>query len=338
MRSVAPGRVNLIGDHTDYTGGLALPMAIDLVTTVEGARGGGVVRLVSAEAEGEARLSLDLDDPAAAAPAWARYVAGVVAVLRPETGFVGQVSTTLPLGAGLSSSAALEVATALALGFGGTATELALACQRAEQLATGVPCGVMDQLVSAGGVAGHALLVDCSTLAVHPVAVPDGVEVVVVFSGERRHLATSAYASRRRQCEAAQAILGPLHHASIEAVEELGDPVLQARARHVVTENDRVRRFVEALGAGDFVACGRLMIASHDSLRHDFEVSTPRLDRLVSELCAVPGVYGARLTGAGFGGCVVALCRPGALAGGWRVRASAGARVLDGEAGPARLS
>jgi galactokinase len=218
---------------------------------------------------------------------------------------VGAVSTTLPIGAGLSSSAALEVAVALALGFDGVEVDLALACQRAEHLASGVPCGVMDQLASAAGVAGHALLIDCGSLKTRPVPVPADVEIVVVHSGERRALAGSAYARRRAELEA-------------------GDP---RRRRHVATENERVLAFAAALDRGDLTGAGRLMVESHASLRDDFEVSTAALDALVARLCALPGVHGARLTGAGFGGCVVALADPGALHEGWRVVPSAGARV-----------
>ncbi len=328
-RAVAPGRVNLIGDHTDYSGGLVLPMAIDLGTTVEGRRGGEEVRLLSGELSGEAVVALDIVDPASVSPPWARYVAGVVSVLCPGDGFSGKVSTTLPVSAGLSSSAALEVAVALALGFEGSSLELALACQQAEQRASGVPSGVMDQLALAAGVAGHALLIDCSALTVEPVPVPEDVEVVVVHSGQSRRLVDSAYAERRAQCQAAEAVVGPLNLAELDAVASLSDPVVRARSRHVVTENERVRRFAAALRTGDMAECGNLMVASHESLRDDFEVSTPRLDALVAELSARPGVHGARLTGAGFGGCVVALSDPGAVAEGWHVKAVAGARVTD---------
>jgi galactokinase len=326
-RAVAPGRVNLIGDHTDYTGGLVLPMAIDLATTVEGRRGGSVVSLVSETEDGDAAVTLDVVDPAAVQPAWARYVAGVVAVVRPREGFTGRVTTTLPVGGGLSSSAALEVAVALALGFEGSPLDLALACQRAEQEASGVPSGVMDQLASAAGVAGSALLIDCTELSVTPVPVPEGVDVVVVHSGRSRTLVGSAYAERRAQCEAAAGIVGPLRDAGPGALAAIGDPVVQARARHVVTENERVRAMAAALQAGDVAECGRLMVASHASLRDDFEVSTPRLDELVADLSSRPGVHGARLTGAGFGGCVVALAEPGAITEGWHVKAVAGAAV-----------
>jgi galactokinase len=322
--------VNLIGDHTDHTGGLVLPMAIGLSTSIEGEQVGDVVRLVSTDEPEPATIALDVVDPAAVDPPWARYVAGVVAELRPVTGFDGVVTTSLPVGAGLSSSAALEVAVALALGFEGTSVDVALLCQRAEQRASGVPCGVMDQLASAAGVEGCALLVDCHALSVEPVAVPHDVEVVVVDSGSRRRLAGSAYAERRAACEAAEIAIGPLRHLTVADVARLDDAVLRARARHVVTENDRVRRFAAALRAGDLAACGRLMGESHASLRDDFEVSTPGLDDLVHTLLATPGVFGARLTGAGFGGSVVALARPGALADDARarvVRPSAGARL-----------
>lgn len=328
VRAVAPGRVNLIGDHTDYLGGLALPMAIDLSTEVHGERRGDSVELAS-DLEAEP-VAVGLDDPlgdVGAGPAWGRYVAGVVAELRPEVGFRGRVSSSVPVGAGLSSSAALEVAVALALGFEGTALELARACQLAEHTATGVPCGIMDQLTSAAGVSGHALLIDFSTLEVRPVAVPDEAEVVVVHSGEPRSLAGSAYARRRSRCEAAEELIGPLRSADLDRVDDLEDPVTRRRARHVITENARVREFVGALDAHDLERAGMLMVESHESLRTDFEVSTPALDRLVARLRATPGVYGARLTGAGFGGCVVALGAPEAVQEGWRVQASAGARV-----------
>ena len=308
VKAFAPGRVNLIGDHTDYAGGYVLPIAVDLGTTVELAAGGDHVELTSADEDAPARVPLDVADPSALQPPWARYVAGVVAELHPASGGRGSVTTTLPIGAGLSSSAALEVATALALGFQGTAVELALACQRAEQRASGVPCGVMDQLASAAGVDGHALLIDCGSLEVTPVPVPTDVEIVVVHSGESRALAGSDYARRRQELEA-------------------GDP---RRVRHVRTENDRVLACASALRAGDVAGAGRLMLESHASLRNDFEVSTPALDALVERLRAIPGVHGARLTGAGFGGCVVALTAPGALDEGWVVRASDGARLLDG--------
>lgn len=326
VTAVAPGRVNLIGDHTDTTDGLVLPMAIGMATTVTGEPGGDIVHLTSADEVQPAVVPLDVTDPAAVEPGWARYVAGVVAELRPASGFRGHVTTTLPVGAGLSSSAALEVAVALALGFDGTTLELARLTQVAEQRASGVPCGIMDQLASAAGRAGHALLIDCHSLEVVPVPVPPGVEVRIVHSGQARELAGSAYGERRATLEAAEAVVGPLRLVADEArLDRLDDPVVRRRARHVVTENARVRAFAAAFAAGDLAAAGAAMTASHASLRDDFEVSTPVLDALVDRLLATPGVHGARLTGAGFGGCVVALTEPGVLDEGWPARPADGA-------------
>ena len=327
IEAYAPGRVNLIGEHTDYTGGLVLPMAVQMGITITGEAVGERVVLES-DLDGEpAIVELDVDDPAGVEPAWARYVAGVVAEARPEHGFIGQVRSTLPMGMGLSSSAALEVAVALAIGVRGTAPEVATLCQRAEQRASGVPCGVMDQLTSLAGVEGHAALIDCTNLTVTPVELPERAEVVVVDSGEPRTLAGSGYADRRAQCEAAQAVIGPLAQASLDDLEALDDPVLRRRAHHVITENGRVLAFVNALGAGDLAEAGRLMAASHASLRDDFEVSTPGLDEMVAGLVTKKGVYGARLTGGGFGGSLVVLAAPGALRHGTTVVPSGGARV-----------
>ena len=335
VRAVAPGRVNLIGDHTDYTGGLVLPMAVDLATTVELRRHGAVVELVSADSPDAVVLDLaQAQADAPAVPGWGRYVAGVLAVLRPAQGGHGVVSSTVPIGAGLSSSSALTVAVALALGFEGTARDLARTCQRAEQLGSGVPGGIMDQLCSAAAVEGASLLIDCATLELRPVPLPPGAEVVVAHSGTGRALVGSAYAERRADCDGAAAILGPLRDVSVPEAEALADPLLVRRARHVITENRRVLDCAAALEEGDLPGAGRLMSESHRSLRDDFDVSTPALDALVASLEAVPGVHGARLTGAGFGGCVVALADAGtlerldrsALPGpAWRVRAAGGA-------------
>ena len=320
--------MNLIGDHTDYTGGLVLPMAIDLGTTVELEVGGDVVALTSEAEPDRARVPLDVDEPSSVSPAWARYVAGVVAELRPAQGGTGTVRTTIPLGAGLSSSAALEVAVALALGFAGTPLELAETCQRAEQRASGVPCGIMDQLASAAGVDGHALLIDCRSLVVTPVRLPEDVAIVAVHSGQSRTLAGSAYADRRAGCEAAALVIGPLRDATLDDVAGLADPEERRLARHVVTENGRVAAFAEALGRGDVVGAGALMYESHASLRDDFAVSTAVLDELVERLRGIPGVLGARLTGGGFGGAVVALCeRDVTIPNGIPLRPSAGASV-----------
>ncbi len=174
------------------------------------------------------------------------------------------------------------------------------------------------------------LLIDCHTLDVLAVRIPPGVEVVVVDSGRSRELVASAYGERVAQCRNAERIIGPLRQAELADLQRISHRLVRARARHVITENARVREFADALGRGDLAAAGQLMLASHASLRTDFEVSTPELDRLVERLAARPGVHGARLTGAGFGGCVVALSAPGALAEGWLVRPVGGATVTVG--------
>jgi len=291
----APGRVNLIGDHTDYNEGFVLPLAIDLECVVEARpRPDGAVRLRSPVA------------------GWEPYADGVARVLeargRAPVGLDGAISSTVPVGAGLSSSAALEVALALALcdvaGFKLPPLELALACQEAEHLATGVPSGVMDQLASLHGLTGHALLVDCRDLSIEPIRLPAELAVIAVHSGVTRTLAGSAYAERRAACKAAAARLGVASLRDATAGQVAGDP----RARHVVSENARVLAAARALADGDLDALGPLLAASHASLRDDFDVSTPELDALVTAL-EVAGALGARLTGAGFGGCVVALAR-----------------------------
>jgi galactokinase len=266
----------------------------------------------------------------------------VVAELGPDRGFDGEVTSTIPIGSGLSSSAAQELAVALALGIDGPPEALARLGQRAEQRASGVPCGLMDQLASAVGLEGHALLMDFTSGSVEAIPLPSGVDVVVVHSGQHRALATSGYAERRAACERAAAIIGPLRDIAViragagagagagtDALGAIDDPVVRRRARHVITENARVGAFAEALAARDLAAAGQLMVESHASLRDDFEVSTPALDALVERLIATPGVHGARLTGAGFGGCVVALTDPETLDEGWTVRPSGGARRLD---------
>jgi galactokinase len=330
--AIAPGRVNLIGDHTDYTGGLVLPMAIHLATTITGVRGGSSVHLVSADEALPAVVSLDVSDPTACEPTWATYVAGVVKALGPSEGFTGTVSTTVPIGAGLSSSAAFEVALALALGADGTPLEIAQLCQRAENEATGVPTGIMDQLSSAAGQEGSALLIDCHELTVTPINLPADMDVVVIHSGEGRTLAGSGYTERAHQLAEAERVVGPLR--LIRAVDDLNaitDDIVLRRARHVVTENERVRQFVSALSelSGDalFARLGSLMAEGQRSLRDDFENSTPIVDACIARLSAIPGVHGVRMTGGGFGGCVVALTSPGALSEGWLVRPAAGASL-----------
>ena len=323
----APGRVNLIGDHTDYTGGMVLPMAIDRWTEIRGIPAERI-SLHSADEAEPADLPLDIDNPQDVEPHWARYVAGVVAEMQPYGGIAGTVATDIPIGAGLSSSAALELAVALALGFEGDALSLAQLCRRAEIRASGVPCGIMDQLVIAAGVEGHALLIDCGDVTIEPVRIPDNVEVVVQFVAHRA-LVGSAYAQRVAECSTAEELIGPLRSATLDDAASITDPTIRSRALHVVSENQRVHDFAAAIAAGDLRSAGASMVASHDSLRDLYLTSTPVMDAAVEELTARPGVYGARMTGGGFGGCVVALTEPGALADGWVVRAVDGAHRVE---------
>ncbi len=305
----APGRVNLIGDHTDYTGGLVLPMAIDRHTTIVFERSDDVLA-TSGNFDGEVRFGLPVVDAAAVQPAWGRYIAGVAAAMSERhmtpRGFTGTVTTTVPIGGGLSSSAALEVAAALAFGIDTDATTIAAVCRRAEHLATNVPCGIMDQLTSVAGVKDHALLIDCHSLDVTPIRIPDSLAVWVVEISSRT-LDGSEYPARVAQCAVAEREIGPLRLADVQSTNRIVDPVVRARARHVVTENERVRQFAAALAAGDFRAAGQLMIASHASLRDDFATSTTQMDAAVEHFSQVPGVYGVRMTGGGFGGCIVVL-------------------------------
>jgi galactokinase len=309
---VAPGRVNLVGDHTDYNDGFVLPFAVDRACTVRvDAPSTPGVRATSRQVEGTVELAGDGGtDPARVEPPWGRFVAAVVQELVVSGIGVAPadllVDSTVPVGSGLSSSSALTVALTLALGGHGLDAldrlDVARAASAAETLATGVRGGLMDQLTSLLGRAGHALLTDCRTNAVTPVALPSSVAVLVVHCGVPRTLAGSAYADRRAECEATAAALGvpALRDAAADEVRD------HPRARHVVSENERVLATAEALPRGDLSVLGPLLLASHASLRDDFGVSTPELDTLVDVLVA-SGAVGARLTGAGFGGCVVAL-------------------------------
>jgi galactokinase len=338
VKVFAPGRVNLIGDHVDYVGGLVLPMAVDLGTTIEVHAGGSRVRLDSADEPDPAELDLPVGggappcDIADIEPPWARFVGAVLAELGATTGFEGTVTSTLPVGAGLSSSSSFTIAVALAAGFDGSSLELARLALRAEVAATGVPGGLMDQLVITHAAEGSALLIDCRDNSTAPVALPPGTVAYAVHSGVARRLAGSAYAERRASCEAAEKIVGPLRDANLDDLAAIDDRTMRARARHVITENARVRSAAAAAEAGDAATFGRLMDESHASLRDDFAVSIPELDHLVERLRTVPGVHGARLTGAGFGGCAVALADESAdpeVIGGWRLRPSGAARVIS---------
>lgn len=320
----APGRVNLIGDHIDYMGGTVMPMAIDRGTDLWVAARED--RLLVARSDnfpevGEVVADIDAE---AADPRWdwANYLVAVAYALRAgglrPPGVDVRVSGNIPNGSGLSSSASLELAMAVAFdglaAAGLSAQELALAGQRAENEFIGVACGIMDQLSIAAGVAGHALLIDCGTLEVTPVPFPAGLAVVVADTNQRRELADSAYNERRAACESAERQLGrrlvdvPADDVE-QAVAGLPDQ-LRRRARHVMTEQARVLAFALALRADDRVRMGELMRASHESLRDDFEVTGPALDAMVQAAWEAPGVVGARMTGAGFGGCTVNLVQP----------------------------
>ncbi len=301
-----------MGDHTDYNGGFVLPMAIDRgCLVVSNPDLGDLVRAHSADVPGRVEIATDgSTEPRTVAPTWGRFVAGVVRAIADRGGVLSgcalSVASTVPIGSGLSSSSALAVACAIALteraGLELDGRALAQLALDAEVLATGVPGGLMDQLSSIFGRAGHALLIDCRALEITPVPLPSGIAVLVVHSGLPRTLAGSEYAARRAECESIASELG------LESLRDATpDQVVRApRARHVVSENARVLATVDALLADDLAALGALLRESHASLRDDYGVSTPELDLLV-ELLVDNGAAGARLTGAGFGGCVVAL-------------------------------
>jgi galactokinase len=290
----APGRVNLIGEHTDYNDGWVLPMALDL-DCLAGYRP-RVDRVVNV---------VSLDAPDDIAPWTEALLAALAEEGRKPAGIDAVLASTVPMGAGLASSGALSIALGLALcrvsGLELEPPVLAEACRRAEERATGVPCGFMDQMVAALGGPREPLLIDCRSGSVEPVALPADAAVVVVDSGVRRSLSDGRYAERRAACDAAARIGVPsLRDATLEEVAD--DPV----ARHVVTENERVGRMVGALRAGDLEGAGAILTEGHRSLRDDFAVSTPEVDALVEKLLGL-GAHGARLTGGGFGGCVIAL-------------------------------
>jgi galactokinase len=317
----APGRVNLIGEHTDYNDGFVLPMAIDRAIWIA-LRPRRDQRVVAHSLDFDRSAEFHLESLKKAKTGWAEYLKGVAWALQEASygllGWEGVVAGDVPVGAGLSSSAALEMATARAFAavsdLAWDATHMAKLGQRAENAWVGVNCGIMDQMISAAGVAGHALLIDCRSLETQAVPLPPGTVVVVMDTATRRGLVDSAYNERRAQCEAATRFFGvaALRDVSFEEFQaranQLPDP-MRRRARHVITENERTLAATRAMRRGDARELGRLMDASHASLRDDFEVSSLELNVMVSRSRRQPACYGARMTGAGFGGCAVALVR-----------------------------
>lgn len=315
----APGRVNLIGEHTDYNDGFVMPLAIDRAVWIALRPAGSRQVLVHALDYGGSD-SFDLDGFDHAAQPWAEYVRGVAWALGDRgyqlDGWEGVMAGNVPLGAGLSSSAAVELAVARAFaavsGWPWEAAAMALVGQRAENRWVGVNCGIMDQMISAAGVAGHALLIDCRSLESKAAPLPRQTAIVVLDTGTRRGLVDSAYNARRSQCEAAAGFFGvrALRDVTLAQLAEAKgrlDDLTYRRGHHVISENDRVMAAAAAMAEDDPRALGELLDASHASLRDDFEVSSPALDAIVRHAQAHPACYGARMTGAGFGGCAVAL-------------------------------
>ena len=331
--AAAPGRVNVIGEHTDYNDGFVLPMAIERYTVIAAAPGkkAGHVTLHSSEKDGKA-LAIDLGRPMKpfAKGTWANYPAGVIAGFLARgvsfPGFDALIHSTVPLGGGLSSSAALEVATATLLetitGRTLDPVDKALLCQQAEYQYAGVPCGIMDQFISVMGKKDHLLLLDCRSRKTELVPMRDpSVSLLIVNTNVKHELGSGQYAKRRAQCEAAAKILGltSLRDATAAALLKAKDrmeEVVFRRARHVIGEIERTPKAAGLLGASDWSAAGQLMYASHASLRDDYEVSCAELDVVVEIAGAIGetgGVFGCRMTGGGFGGCAVALVKTDAV-------------------------
>ena len=326
----APGRINLIGEHTDYNDGFVLPAAIQLQTRVAVTPVAGRQVFVESTAYSD-KTGFSLDDPQLAPQKhWSDYVRGTAWSLEREgirlKGARLFIESDIPPGAGLSSSAALEVATALALLGNTPATlapnEIAKVCHRAENEFIGLRSGIMDQFASCNGRSGRALLLDCRSLEVRYVAVPRDIVLMVCNTMVRHELASGEYNVRRRQCEEGVAVLsrylpgiGALRDVTQEQLARFSaelDPVIHRRCRHVVEENARVLLATQALESGDMRTFGALMQASHQSLRLDYEVSCPELDLMCELALGVKGVYGARMMGGGFGGCVLALAEKSA--------------------------
>ena len=326
----APGRVNLIGEHTDYNGGFVLPVAIDMdVCIALRPTPEPRVRLTRVDAGASAEIDLRTIPPATGK--WHDYVAGTAWALQeagqPTHGFDGVIVTTLPIGSGLSSSAALEVASAWALsGPAGPALaplDLARIAQRAENGHVGVQCGLMDQFASACGVADHALLFDCRSLDWRAVPLPDDLALVVIHSGVSHAHGDNEYNARRAACERVVAaiarndpsvtLLRDVDMPRLDSYRDQLDPVDYDRAYHVITENARVLDAVAALESDDHAALGELMAGSQASMRDRYDITCPEIDELVAISVDVPGVIGSRMTGGGFGGCTVSLVRPDAV-------------------------
>lgn len=332
--AAAPGRVNLIGEHTDYNDGHVLPIAIERWCVVVAGPAEGDHSTFTATAE-DGPVVIDLRSPVERGePGWGNYVRGALRLFQDRghalPNFNAVITASVPVGSGLSSSAALCVSVATVLEqITGDLLEphdKARLCQRIEHEFAGVPCGIMDQTASIMARAGCALHLDCRDGAIEHVPMPPGDEAIllVIDTGVRHDLATNEYGLRRRQCEQAVASIAALtdrHIASLRDVEQATldacaarlDQLLRMRARHIVTENDRVLNAVAALRAGELTAFGELMYTSHDSLRDDYEVSCGELDCIVDAARAIGrdgGVFGARMTGGGFGGCAIALCDP----------------------------
>jgi galactokinase len=323
----APGRVNLIGEHTDYNDGFVLPIAIDRSVYIAAARqADDAINLVALDYDD--RVAFSLHDIAFDPDhAWSNYPRGVAWVLQRHgislCGLEAAISGDVPTGAGLSSSAAIEIASAKTFQalcpFDMPPTDLALAAQEAENHFVGMQCGIMDQFISTMGRRGHALLIDCRSLERRLVPIPEGCSVLVANTMKKRGLVDSEYNLRRSECEQGVRLLRA-HLPNITALRDVTPAdmdrygshlpdIIAARCRHVVSENARTLEGAEALRRGDAEQFGRLMAASHNSLRDDYEVSSPELDHLVELAQSEPGVYGARMTGAGFGGCTVNLVR-----------------------------
>jgi galactokinase len=319
----APGRVNVIGEHTDYNDGFVLPMAIDRAIWIAlRPRPDRRVLIHSLDFGESAEFNLDR---LAKRSGWIEYVKGVAWALQRDAyrlrGFEGVVAGDVPIGAGLSSSAAWELAAARAFavtsGFQWDAAQMALLGQRAENQWVGVNCGIMDQMISAAGKADHALLIDCRSLETQAVPLPPGMVIVVLDTTTRRGLVDSAYNERRSQCEAVAKFfkVKALRDVTLEqlaAQRNQLDRLAYRRAQHVISENDRTQQAAAAMKRGDAVELGQLMQLSHMSLRDDFEVSSHELNVMVECAERQTGCYGARMTGAGFGGCAVALVRQAA--------------------------